>query len=170
MWNRGWQKSGISAHCVDYVHIHLRFEHLFSLSSKWRWAQTSPQRNTIRLWMGLFIPSECVCVCVCVCVFLCACAIAHTHACIYSLLSRPRCLVFYRDHRPFTATSFTVTVQVWLITARMKRDSSQTSAAVSSRPGKHPQNITTLQSFVVSQSKWVPFKYLEVCWHLIMCY
>lgn len=61
--------------------------------------------------------------------YMCACVCTHT--CMHTLLSRPRCLGFYWDHRPFTATIFTVTVQVWLIIACMRRDSRQTRAVQS---------------------------------------
>lgn len=81
----------------------LRVTHLFSLSSKWRWAQAFPQGNTIRLLNQLLIPSECLRVC----------SSVASHACMYALVDK-QTQVFWCF--PEHTGPLQPWLQVWLMT------------------------------------------------------
>lgn len=127
---------------------HVRFAHLFSPSSKWRWAQTFPPRNTIRLGIQLCIPFECVCVCACVPLRLCH----HSHTCMYTLVAKQTqvCGVLLRSQALYSHQFYSDCTGVTDHSTHEERQQSNKSCSVSSRLGKHPHDIWVLQSFCAS--------------------
>lgn len=140
----------VSLYKVCGLWSYLRLAHLFLRSSKQNVDFPTKKHNQT------LESAFCVCVCACVC--------SGGYTCVCWLLSRPRCLVFYRDHSSFTATSFTATVQVWHIVACMRRDKSSLLSSDRGLEKKYqPNRENGLCGIRVFQNTCQHFEVLRMC-------
>lgn len=132
------EKQTYSAKSMDYVHrLHICFHCLQS-----KGGCKLSHKETQSDWIHIFIPTEHACVCVPPCV-------SHrSHTCVYTLVAK-RTQVFdvlLRSQALYSHQFYSDCTGVTDHCTHERRQQSNKSSSVPFKPGKHPQNISVLQS------------------------
>lgn len=126
---------------------HLRFAHLFSLSSKWRWVQKLSHKDT---QSDFGSSSECVCRC------------HHSHTCMYTLVAKQTQVfgVFMEITGPLQPP-----LLLWLYRCDWSFHAWKETAVKQERlcVGKHPQHQLSIELLCLHVVN--AFMYSESCWH-----